>query len=149
MPEMFAENVEPSATRFLADHPDVVLFCRDEQGSPIGYPMRTAAMRGSMMYFTTYRKSAKVRHLERDALVSVLCFIQDGPRRVEWVEAAGKATVWSPSPEEVNDLICGRDDRVPAAMLDHVRRRLVDGKRIMVRVDVERAQRCSGTIVAA
>src|SRR6266568_1964203 len=101
------EAVESLATQFLAAHRDVVLFCRDADGSPIGYPMRSVSVSGSAAYFTTYRKSAKVRHLERDPAACLLCFVPTGGGRVEWVEVSGPATLWSPTAAELDGLLSG------------------------------------------
>lgn len=134
------------ATQFIAAHRDVVLFCRDAGGAPIGYPMRCTSVSGSAVHFTTYRKSAKVRHLERDPAVHLLCSVATGEDSVEWVDASGTVTIWSPAGAELDRLLSGpRDGRVPAGMLDHVRGRLLDGKRVMLTVEVEHAQRYRGT----
>lgn len=125
------------AVQFLAEHRDVTLFCRDDNGSPIGYPMRSTSVSHTDLCFTTYRKSAKVRHLEADPVVRLLCFAVEG-NTVEWVEAGGTATLWSPTVDELDQLLSGpRDMRVPEGMLDHVRSRILSGKRIMIRVELE------------
>ncbi len=141
---MSAESA--AAVRFLAEHRDLVLFCRDRDGCPVGYPMRSTAVTDSAVYFTTYRKSAKVRHLERDPVVRLLCFVTRGDDQAEWVDAGGTAALWSPTAAELDRLLSGpRDSRVPDGMLDHVRTRILEGKRIMVKVELDHAARYAGT----
>jgi hypothetical protein len=132
--------------RFLAEHRDMVLFCRDRDGCPVGYPMRSTSVTDSAIYFTTYRKSAKVQHLERDPVVRLLCFVTGDGDRVEWVDAGGTAVLWSPTADELDRLLSGpRDPRVPAGMLDHVRTRILEGKRIMIKVELDHAAQYAGT----
>jgi hypothetical protein len=68
-PQAATVSPEPPDLTFFDAVRDVVLFCRDTTGRPIGYPMRTTACEPEALVFTTYRKSAKVRHIERDPRV--------------------------------------------------------------------------------
>jgi general stress protein 26 len=123
-------------TRFVDEHRDVVLFCRDARGDPIGYPMRTTACDAKRLIFTTYRKSAKVRNLERDARV---CVYVPGtaPEQPRWTSITGIARVVAPSASEIDAMFPARSDepRVPAGMAAFVKQRLREGKRILVEVD--------------
>src|ERR1700722_9269275 len=74
------EGQDTQGRAFLEDCRDVVLFCRDKSGSPMGYPMRTVRCHDSGLTFTTYRKSAKVPNIERDPGVGVLAADRGGPK---------------------------------------------------------------------
>jgi hypothetical protein len=121
---------------------DVVLFCRDEAGKPIGYPMRTVACEPGALIYTTYRKSAKVRHLERDPRVCVLATRWDGGV-LRWQSVEGRARVIVPSHEEIDRVMGtphrsggrGTEPRVPDGMGDFVKLRLREGKRVFVCVE--------------
>jgi hypothetical protein len=126
---------------YFDDHPEVALFGRDAAGHPIGYPMRVAAIDGSRVHFTTYRKSAKVAHFERDPRASVLAYEVQGDELVSWVAVTGTAVIWSPTEEELEAALPGmgdgtREARVPG-MAEHVRNRILEGKRILLTVEVE------------
>jgi len=131
-------GLEPAVVDFLRETPDVVLFCRDRSGAPIGYPMRTVAVLPDRLCFTTYRKSAKVRNLERDPRTAVLAS-RWSDADVRWVHVAGIAEIMAPSEDDL-DALFGKEDagtrdpRVPAGMSGHVRQRLREGKRIVVAV---------------
>jgi general stress protein 26 len=120
---------------------DVVLFCRDIAGRPIGYPMRTSAVALEALTFTTYRKSAKVRNIERDPRVCV--FARSGVDcALRWVSVEGRARIVTPSEEEIQrifgDSVVQRDvsvsGRVPTGMNAFVQQRLREGKRILLEV---------------
>jgi hypothetical protein len=147
MPWSPAAPGEPAPTgsdlEFLDVVRDVVLFCRDASGRPIGYPMRTVACERTALVFTTYRKSAKVRHMERDPRVCVLASRVDGSS-VRWVSMEGVASIVVPSDGEIERAMGGSgppapggpaEPRVPAGMGDFVKQRLREGKRVLVRVE--------------
>jgi len=145
--------VDGAQIEFLRHLPDVVLFCRDVTGSPIGYPMRTVAVTDAAIVFTTYRKSPKVAHLERDPRACVLA--TEWPRcpadpgvaagwAVRWLSVSGRARVVTPTGDQIREVFGdgGRPDgetRVPAGMADHVQDRLRDGKRVLVYVECLRS----------
>ena len=131
-------DLGPAVIDFLRETPDVVLFCRDRSGVPIGYPMRTVAVLPGRLLFTTYRKSAKVRNLERDPRTSVLA-ARWSESDVRWVHVAGIAEIMAPSEDELDVLFGKRDGgtndpRVPAGMSGYVRQRIRDGKRVVVAI---------------
>jgi hypothetical protein len=125
----------------LEEHREVTLFCFDSGGHPIGYPMMITGVRGTELLFSTYSKSAKVRHMREDPRVAVLSVAADDPTHLRWVSLRGTATIWQPTAEEI-DLIFplarsqGRmaDGRVPDSVGPLVRQRTLEGKRAIVRV---------------
>jgi hypothetical protein len=130
---------------------DVVIFCRDGAGVPIGYPMRTVACGESVLLYTTYRKSAKVSHMERDPRVCVLVADTPAPgqRAVRWVSIAGTVRIVTPSEDEIREsFAAGRrgpsieegeseegESRVPAGIGALVQERLRGGKRVLLLVE--------------
>jgi general stress protein 26 len=118
----------------LPSRPAVVLFCRDRHGAPIGYPMTVLRADKDGALFTTYRKSKKVEHLQRDARVCVFAQGRDG--EAPWCSLEGVASVWSPSAPQLDQAMgsTGGDPRVPPGMAEHVKQRIVEGKRVLVEV---------------
>jgi hypothetical protein len=57
---------EPELVEFLRRNHRAFLFCRDDDGHPIGYAMRTITYEPDQLYFAAYTKSAKIRHLLAD-----------------------------------------------------------------------------------
>lgn len=142
-------TLRPAARQFLEAHPDVALFGRDGAGHPIGYPMRIVSVDGGRVHFTTYRKSAKVAHFERDGRAAVLAQQVDDSGVVHWLSVEGTAVVWSPTEAELDAVFSGSagataEARVPEGMSEFVRRRILEGKRILLTVGVERAEFGSG-----
>ena len=60
---------------FLGRHSRVFLLVRDGD-RPVGYPMTGRLINGALE-FSTYRKSAKVRHIERDGRVCCVAVPRD------------------------------------------------------------------------
>jgi len=121
----------PDVIELLHAHHRVFLFCRDGAGRPIGYAMRSVAYRSATrcLYFATYAKSAKVRHLRSAPEVACLVGDHEG-----WVSVCGHASVYQPSAAEVDELIgeSSPDQRVPEAVVTNVRDRLLSGKRCFI-----------------
>jgi uncharacterized pyridoxamine 5'-phosphate oxidase family protein len=125
--------------RHLDEHADIVIFCRDSAGKPIGYPTRIAARRGEELLFSTYAKSAKVRHLNADPRVALLSMRPEGDDTVRWVRMTGRSEIWAPNEAEVDELFGtgGHESRVPDTVGALVRQRTLEGKRVMVRVSID------------
>lgn len=127
---------------------DVTLFMRDANGCPIGYPMTIFARpsHNAEIVFSTYRKSAKMRHLERDGRVVVLAMRAVGDA-VQWVSLAGHATVWSPTASELDGLprtmSATHEARVPEGLTGRVRDRLLSGKRVLIRIVLTEPERAA------
>ena len=121
----------PDVAEFIGANHRVFLFCRDSARRPIGYAMRSVAYRPAnrALFFTTYAKSAKVKHLRSAPEVACLIGDDDG-----WVSVSGVARIYQPSVAEVDELIGERspDHRVPDAVVTKVRDRLLSGKRCVI-----------------
>jgi hypothetical protein len=121
----------PDVVDFIRTNSRAFLFCRDDVRRPIGYAMRTVGYRPAThcLYFTTYMKSPKVRHLLADP--EVACLVGDDSR---WVSVNGVARVYQASPAEVDELIGARspDKRIPDSVVTKVRDRLLSGKRSLI-----------------
>jgi pyridoxine/pyridoxamine 5'-phosphate oxidase len=117
---------------FLVTARRAVLFCRDEDGAPIGYPMSVVAVRDGTLFFTTYTKSAKVIHLGRDPRAACILLAVDPPTR--WVSSEGSVSMYHPTESEMQALFEGRpqDPRVPPGVTDSVKARLLNHKRIVI-----------------
>jgi hypothetical protein len=122
----------PDVVDFIRMNHRTFLFCRDGARRPIGYAMRSVAYNSATrcLYFATYTKSAKVRHLLADAEAACLIGEDAG-----WVSVRGVAQIYQPSSAEVDDLIGGSPDaRVPDSVVAKVRDRLLSGKRSFIKV---------------
>jgi Pyridoxamine 5'-phosphate oxidase len=123
----------PDVVEFIGTNHRVFLFCRDGARRPIGYPMRSVAYRPvtRRLYFATYAKSAKVRHLR--SAPEVACLIGDNEG---WVSISGLAHLYQPALAEVDELIgnSSADQRVPESVVTKVRDRLLSGKRCFIAI---------------
>jgi hypothetical protein len=121
----------PDVVELIHANHRVFLFCRDGARRPIGYPMRSVTYRSTTrcLYFATYAKSAKVRHLR--SAPEVACLIGDDEG---WVSVCGLAHIYQPSAAEVDELIgdSSPDRRVPESVVTKVRDRLLSGKRCFI-----------------
>ncbi len=135
---------EPSLVAFLQRNHRAFLFCRDGDGHPIGYAMRSVAYEPGRLYFSTYTKSAKVRHLLADpeAACVVLSEEQTDADWPSWVSLRGRAEVYRPSSEEIEAMLSGSssEERVPQSVITKVHDRLLSGKRCFIRIDLEEVQ---------
>jgi uncharacterized pyridoxamine 5'-phosphate oxidase family protein len=135
---------QPSLVDFLQRNHRAFLFCRDENGDPIGYAMRSVTYESGRLYFATYTKSAKVRHLLADPEVACVVLSEDqaGEGASQWVSLQGRAEVYRPSPDEITSMLASGtpEVRVPDSVVAKVRDRLMSGKRSFIRVDVEQVR---------
>ena len=132
---------EPTLVDFLQRNHRAFLFCRDESGHPIGYAMRSITYDAGRLYFATYTKSAKVRHLAADpqAACVVLSEVPVGEGRLSWVSLRGRAQIYRPAPEEIASVLdrSSPEGRVPDSVVAKVHDRLLSGKRSFIRLEVE------------
>jgi Pyridoxamine 5'-phosphate oxidase len=121
----------PDVVEFIQANHRAFLFCRDGGRRPIGYAMRSVAYRSATrcLYFATYAKSAKVRHMR--SAPEVACLIGDDEG---WISVRGLAHVYQPSAAEVDEFIAksSPDQRAPDSVVMKVRDRLLSGKRCFI-----------------
>jgi uncharacterized pyridoxamine 5'-phosphate oxidase family protein len=124
---------------FLRHNHRAALFCRDDAGRPIGYPMRSLTYENRRLYFATYTKSAKVRHLLAEPEAACVVTSEDGAR---WVSVQGRAEVYRPSPTEIETILqrSTPERRVSDALVAAVEDRLASGKRSFIRLEVDRVR---------
>jgi general stress protein 26 len=129
---------------YLASYREMTMFCRDADGLPIGYPMFVFSHSPETILFSTYRKSAKVEHLERDPRVALLSIQPHDSNRVRWLHMEGRARIWAPNADEIDALFDDRrgDPRVPDTMGALVRQRTIEGKRVLLKVAVTAPEQC-------
>lgn len=132
----------PYVADFMTLNHRVFLFCRDDDGRPIGYAMRSIAYDAAThwLFFATYTKSAKVRHLRADPDVACLV-LPDEPSGddTDWVSVRGTAEIYCPSATEIDAMIdtAQPDSRVPDAVAAKVKARLLSGKRSFIRLTLD------------
>ena len=133
------------ALAFVAEHPHVYLLARRSDGFPTGYAMTARARtREGCVDFSTYRASAKVKNLLRDGTAGIVASDEDpSGGRVLFAEGPltlldGAAWTTDEDQPEATGAKLGVD--VPAEIVDKVGRRHQDGKRVVLRVRIERAR---------
>ncbi|HZQ57917.1 MAG TPA: pyridoxamine 5'-phosphate oxidase family protein [Acidimicrobiales bacterium] len=115
---------------FIESHRRAFLVTCTAQGTPTAHPM-TLIPHDGVIYFNTYRKSAKVRNLERDPRVACLATSPDGGA---WAAVQGRAEVVPASELPAGLLGGGQSDVMSDEDLARVRERLASGKRVYLRV---------------
>jgi uncharacterized pyridoxamine 5'-phosphate oxidase family protein len=132
-------HIEATLVEFLRDNRRAFLFCRDESGRPIGYAMQSIRCDISSLYFSTYTKSPKVKHLRTNPAAA--CLILGGREGTDqaWASVRGTAEISAPSAEEIDELIGAGppDGRVPDRVVAGVRDRLTTGKRCIIRLVID------------
>jgi pyridoxamine 5'-phosphate oxidase-like protein len=129
--------------RFLADHTQVYLVVRRPDGKPMGYPMVGRWENGGLE-FSTYRKSAKVRHVEHDDRVCCLVVPRDRADDDRLLTVWGRAGMTDANRDRWRTALRGREGgsagiNVPPEVRASVADRMASQKRGILRVDVERA----------
>jgi hypothetical protein len=129
------------ALAFIAENPHVYLLAHRPDGYPTGYAMM-ARVRDGFVEFSTYRASAKVGNLLRDGVAGVLALSEENDGLVLFAE--GPVTVVEGS--SWADPIAGsgngagpQSPSVPIEVTEKVRERHGSGKRMVLRVALERA----------
>jgi Pyridoxamine 5'-phosphate oxidase len=139
---MPGEALTEGHRQFLADHAQVYLIVRRPDGTPMGYPMTGRWLQGGLE-FSTYRKSAKVRYVERDERVCCLVVPRDRAKHDRVLAVWGRAGVDDASRRRWQESLDDREQKVnvevPAAVRAKVADRLSTNKRVIIRVEVERA----------
>jgi Pyridoxamine 5'-phosphate oxidase len=132
---------------FLSRHSRVFLLVRDGD-RPVGYPMTGRLIDGALE-FSTYRKSAKVRHIERDERVCCVTVPRDSPEDNRALVTWGGAAINEQS--RANWLsVSGRERAstgiaVPPEVVKQVSDRIATNKRVVVRVELLSARFIRGS----
>ncbi|MGH7822624.1 MAG: pyridoxamine 5'-phosphate oxidase family protein [Candidatus Binatia bacterium] len=141
-----AGAIPPEAEEFLCNHPRAFLLTLRRDGSPTAHPM-TAIFRDGVLYFNTYRKSAKVRNIERDPRVSCLVTTSDDDPEPRGVVLDGTAEVLPGDalPSFAAEASPGaarlpKERGVSEGVLSRIEDRLRSGKRVLVRIRPERVR---------
>jgi hypothetical protein len=145
---------EPALVAFLRRNHRAFLFCRDEGGHPIGYAMRSITYEPGRLFFVTYTKSAKVRHLLSDPDVACVVMGEDegvGAGRLPWTSLQGRAEIYRPTPAEIATMLerSSPEMRVPESVIAKVHDRLLSGKRSFIRLDIEEVRAVGGGVAGA
>lgn len=115
---------------FIESHRRAFLVTRTAQGGPTAHPM-TLIPHDGVIYFNTYRKSAKVRNLERDARMACLA---TSPAGGAWAAVQGRAELVPAAQLPAALVGGGQSDVMSEEDLARVRERLASGKRVYLRV---------------
>jgi nitroimidazol reductase NimA-like FMN-containing flavoprotein (pyridoxamine 5'-phosphate oxidase superfamily) len=129
---------------FLSTHRRAFLVTCTRQNRPIAHPM-SLILDDDTIYFYTYRKSAKVRNLQRNPHVSCLVATSDDAADFAAVEVRGTAEVLDVDqlPESLlNHHASGLTEVSPEEQIRDARRRLASGKRAYVRIAADFARTC-------
>ena len=123
-----------AAEEFLHGHTRTFLVTVRPDGAPTCHPM-VGLYHGGALYMTTYRKSAKVRNLEREPRVACVVVTGDDDARFRGVVLGGRAELLPPGatmpwPERATAHVPGADADLGRA----VAAKLAEGKRVVVRV---------------
>ena len=125
--------LSPEAERFLHEHTRTFLLTLRPDGGPTCHPM-VAFYRDGALYMTTYRKSAKVRNLTRDARVACVVMAPDDAPGMRAVVLRGRAEVVAA------EAMRGAAAAGAADIASVVQARLAEGKRVVVRVVPDEAR---------
>jgi hypothetical protein len=123
------DAVGPDEAAFLAAHTRVFLLGTRADGSPTGWPM-VGLHRDGALEFSTYRRSQKVRDLERSPAAACVVAPVDGTRALA---VRGTAEVVAADPDATADRT-PTDVRVEPEIAARARARMASGQRVVVRV---------------
>lgn len=124
------------ARAFLGEHHRAVLSTLRSDGRPQMSPVSIAVDAEGRAVVSTREGAYKVRHLRRDPRVSICVLSEDFWK---WIQIDGTATVVS-LPEAMEPLVdYYRSVQGEHPDWDDYRRSMKDQRRVIVRVDIERA----------
>ncbi|GAB4674041.1 pyridoxamine 5'-phosphate oxidase family protein [Mycobacterium avium] len=101
--------------------------------------MHSVGCEPGRLYFSTYAKGAKAKHLVADPAVACIVLSQQGGHDGPRMSLLGTAEIYQSSVAEVDEMIGARppDGRIAESAVAKVRDRLVRGKRSFIRVAVD------------
>jgi hypothetical protein len=126
--------LDPAVVAFLERHNQVFLLTHRADGWPTGYPM-VGTHRDGGIEFSTYRASAKVTRVLRDGVASCLVVPRDADGEPTCLWLRGPASLREPGPSPAPGRT-GPVPSVPPEIADQVARRVADGKRGVLRIEV-------------
>jgi CTP:molybdopterin cytidylyltransferase MocA len=124
------------ALALLDQHARSFLLTLRKDGSPTAHPM-TALLDAGRLIFTTYRKSAKAKNLERDPRLSVLLldgYASDANGRPRGYEVQGTAEIRQSEGLPAGSVRSGAMGETSAAVSERVSARMKEGRRVQVEV---------------
>lgn len=125
------------AREFIRTHHQAVMATRRKDGSPQLSPVACAVDDDGKVVVSTRETAIKAKNLRRDPAVS-LCVISDGFYG-DWVQVDGRATV-VPLPEAMEGLVdYYRSISGEHPDWDDYRAAMEKERRVLVRIDLERA----------
>jgi Pyridoxamine 5'-phosphate oxidase len=126
--------LDPEVVAFLERHNQVFLLTHRADGWPTGYPM-VGTHRDGGIEFSTYRASAKVTRVLRDGAASCLVVPRDAEAEPTCLWLRGPASLREPGSSRASRQ-AGPVPPVPPEVAQQVARRLADGKRALLRVEI-------------
>jgi CTP:molybdopterin cytidylyltransferase MocA len=124
------------ALALLDQHARSFLLTRRRDGAPTAHPM-TALLDAGRLVFTTYRKSAKAKNLERDPRLSVLLldgYASDATGHPRGYEVQGTAEIRQSGGLPVGSVRSGAMGDTSAAVSERVSARMKEGRRVQIEV---------------
>lgn len=135
MPGPTLAPIPPDADEFLKSHTRTFLLTLRADGSPTAHPMVGLYNHGRIS-FSTYRKSAKTRNVQRDPRATCLVTTRYDDPNFRALVFRGRARVLEAEeqPERPRPASVGA---VPSSISTRSRERLKSGKRIVIEVGPE------------
>lgn len=140
-------SIPTDSRAFLAAHGRAYLYVLDATGKVRGWPMIARYADGALI-MTSYRKAPKVQHLTASPRATVVVTSDEGSTPFRYVVAEGPLKLTDITPD-MADAVTQRmhgDSSQPSnsdysddGTREHFRARLVEGKRVLIEVGVERA----------
>jgi CTP:molybdopterin cytidylyltransferase MocA len=131
------------ALELLEQHARCFLLTLRKDGSPTAHPM-TALLDAGRLAFTTYRKSAKTRNLERDPRLCALLldgYGSDADGRPRGFEVRGTAEIRTSEGLPSGGVRPGAMGDTSAAVSERVNARMKEGRRVQIDVRGGRVRR--------
>ena len=134
--------IDEATAAFLGENDRAYLYVRAADGAPRGWPM-TARYDAGVLVMTTYRKSAKMVHLGSASPVTLVVTCDEGVEPVRYAVAHGMLRISDIDAGNADAVIRRmrfRDQLVGSPHRSRYRERLMQGKRVLLEVDVARAE---------
>jgi PPOX class probable F420-dependent enzyme len=133
------DALPPEAEDFLRTHTRTFLVTVRTDGAPACRPM-VGLWHDGALWMTTYRKSAKARHIAHEPRVACVVTTDDADPVRRAVVLRGRAEILEPGATMPWAAVSARAAGAGADVARQVAARLAEGKRIVVRVAPEEAR---------